>query len=117
MGQLPGPAQQVQGVELQAVEVVLDRAPGVRGVEVAEVIGELGARLIIDLVVEMPARAAYGAGLDVDGLGLQALELEVFEVGLRVLVERVPGTGNVAASWADALHSRRIRIKEVRCAA
>jgi hypothetical protein len=41
----------------------------------------------------------------------------VFEVGLRVLVERVPGTGNVAASWADALHSRRIRIKEVRCAA
>ena len=31
LGHLPGPAQHVKGIELQAVEVVLDHAPGVRG--------------------------------------------------------------------------------------
>ena len=65
----------------------------------------------------MPARAAYGAGLDVDGLGLKTLELEAFEVGLIVLVDRGTGAGHVAVSWADALHSHPIRIEEVRCAA
>ena len=87
----------MQGVELQAVEVVLDRAPGVNGDEVAEAIGELGVRQIIDLVVEIVAHAADSAGLDVDGRGLQALEHEVFEVGLTVLVEGGTGAGHVAS--------------------
>ena len=107
----------MQGVELQTVEVVLDRAPGMRGDEVAEVVGELGAGQIIDLVVEIVAHAADSAGLDVDGLGLQALEHEVFEVGLTVLVECGTGAGHVAVSWADTLHNHPIRIEGVRCAA
>jgi hypothetical protein len=89
----------------------------VRGDEVAEIARELGARQIIDLVVEILACAAHSAGLDVDGLGLQALELEVFEVGLIVLVERGTGAGHVAVSWADTLHNHPIRIEGVRCAA
>lgn len=37
-------------------------------------------RKVVDLVVEVVPHAPDGAGIGVDGLGLQALEFEVFEV-------------------------------------
>ena len=113
----PGLAQHVQGVELQAVQVVLDRAAGVGGDQVAEVVGELGPGQVVDLVVEILAHAPDGARVDVDGLGLQALELEVFEVALVALVEVSTGVGHVAVSLGETLHNHSIRIDGVRCAA
>ena len=62
MGQLPGPAQHVQGVELQAVEVVLDRAPGVNGDEVAEAIGELGVRPEVPRALPVASRTRGASG-------------------------------------------------------
>ena len=70
------------GIELQAVEVEFDRAPRVRPDQVAEVLGELRLREFIDLPVKILAQAPDGAGVGVDGLGLQPLELEVLQMRL-----------------------------------
>ena len=83
----PGLAQDVQGEELQPIQIELDRAPGVRGEKFGEVVGELRLGQAVDLVIETRTDAADGAGVGVDGLRLQALELEVLEVGLVLLVE------------------------------
>ena len=42
---------------------------------------------IVDAVIEVGADTADGAGIGLDGLGLEPLELEVFEVGLVQSVE------------------------------
>jgi hypothetical protein len=77
-------------VELQAVQVELDRGPGVRGHQIGEVVGQLRLGQIVDLVVEVVADAANGARVGLDGLGLQPLELEVLEMRL-VLPVKVGG--------------------------
>jgi hypothetical protein len=41
----------------------------------------------IDLLLEVPANATYGAGVRFDGLGLQAFEPKVLEMRLVLLVE------------------------------
>ncbi len=73
--------------ELQAVEIELRGTPGVGLQEIGEVLGELGLGEILDAVVEVGADAPDGAGIGLDGLGLQALELEVLKVGLVQPVE------------------------------
>jgi hypothetical protein len=88
-----GLAQDVGVVELQAIEIELDRAPGVRVQQLGEVVGQLLLGEIIDSLIEVRADAADGARVGVDGLGLQAFELEVLEVGLIVLFERAGGQG------------------------
>ncbi|MDP2829920.1 MAG: hypothetical protein Q8O37_15110 [Sulfuricellaceae bacterium] len=75
------------GVELQAIQVKFDRAPGVALDQVAEIVGQLGFGEVVDLVGEVSAQAPDGAGVGVDGLGLQPLELEVLEMGLVLPVE------------------------------
>lgn len=90
--------QDVGGVELQAVEVELDRAPGVGLDQVAEIVGQLGLGEVIDLVVEVVVQAPDGADLGVDGLGLQALELEVLEVALVLPGEVFGSAGRHAGS-------------------
>ena len=86
----PGFLQDVGGVELQAVEIELDRAPRVRPDQVAEILGELRLREIVDLLAEIRTQPPDGAGVGFDGLGLQPFELEVLEMGLVLPVE-VPG--------------------------
>ena len=48
MGHGPGLAQNVQGVELEGVQIKLDRAPGVRGDQITEVVGQLRGRQVVD---------------------------------------------------------------------
>lgn len=83
----PGLAQDMNGIELEAVEIELDRAPGVRGDQVGEVVGQLGFGQVVDAMREIRTHATYRAGIGIDGLGLQALELEVLEMGLVLPVE------------------------------
>jgi len=63
----------------------------VRGQQLGEVVGQLLLGQILDLVIEALADPADGAGVGVDGLGLEPLELQVLQMPLVVLVERVCG--------------------------
>ena len=81
-GRPPGFLQDVLGVELQAIQVELDGAPGVGAEEFGEVVGQLRFAQGVDAVIEVRADAADGARVGFDGLGLQALELEMLEMGL-----------------------------------
>ena len=56
----------------------------------AEVVGQLRFGQAVDLVIEAFADAPDGARIGVDGLGLQALELEVLVMGLVLLVKVRP---------------------------
>ena len=53
----------------------------------AEVVGQLRFGQAVDLVIETQTDAPDGARVGVDGLRLQALELEVLEMGLVLLVK------------------------------
>jgi hypothetical protein len=68
--------------ELQSVQVQFDRAPRVGGQQIGEIVGQR-----IDPVLEIVAGPAEGAGISLDGLRLQALELDMLEVGLVKAVE------------------------------
>ncbi len=52
-----------------------------RGNQVTEVVGQLRSRQVVDLVVEVLAHAPDATGVSVNGLRLQAFELEVLQVG------------------------------------
>ena len=78
----PGLLQHVGGVELQAVEIEFDRAPGVGLDQVAEIVGQLSFAKIVDPMRKIPAQTTDGPRIGFDGLRLQPLELEVFEMGL-----------------------------------
>lgn len=60
-GRPPGFLQHVLVVELQAVEVELDRAPGVRGQQVGEVVRELRFGGAVNPTIDMLADSADGA--------------------------------------------------------
>ena len=83
-------------VELQPVQIELDRTPGVRSHQVAEVVGELGYGQIVNLMVKVVTDSADGPGLGLDGLGLQTLELEVLEMRLVLPVKVLGGDGRHA---------------------
>ena len=80
-------------VELQPVQIELDRAPGVRGQQLGEIVGQLLLGQRVGPLIEALADAPDGARVGVDGLGLQPLEPQVLKVQLVVLVERVCGQG------------------------
>ena len=91
----------MQGVELEAIEVKFDRAPGMGSNQVTEIVGQLGRRQVVDQVIEVVAHAPDASGIGIDGFGLQALELEVLEVGLVALVK--VGLGWVV--WLGGSHA------------
>lgn len=74
-------------VELESVQIEPDRAPGVGRQPIGEIVDQLRLGQRIDVMVEVGTDTADGAGIRVDGLGLQTLEPEVLEVGLVVLLE------------------------------
>jgi len=53
----------------------------------AELVGQLRLGQAVDLVIETQTDAPDGTGIGVDGLGPQALPLEVLEMGLVLQVE------------------------------
>ena len=75
------------GVELQTIQIKLDGTPGMRAQPFREVIRQLRFRQVVDPVIEVRPNAANGPRVGFDGLGLQALELEVLEVILVLLVK------------------------------
>lgn len=85
--------------------------------QLTEVVGEQLAREVVDPVAEILANAADGARIGINRLGLQALELQVFEVGLAALIERRTGAGHGVVNWGGTLHNHSIRIDGVRHAA
>ena len=85
----------MQGVELEPIQIELDGAPGVRGDQVTEIVGQLVWRQVVNFVVEVLAHAPNATRVGVDGLGLQALELEVFKVGLVALIKISAGAGGL----------------------
>ena len=99
-GRDPGLAQDVRVVELQPVQVELDRIPGVRCHQIGEVIGELRCGQRVNLMIKVVADAADGAGVRLDGLGLQSFELEVLEMRL-VLPLKVIGGGGLHAGLSS----------------
>jgi hypothetical protein len=56
--------------ELQAVQIELDGAPGVGGQKVGEVVGQLRLGEGVDLIVEVLASPADGAGVRLNDLRL-----------------------------------------------
>ena len=74
-GSHPGFAQDMGEVELEAVQIEFDRAPGMRGQQIGEVIGQLRFGQTLNLIVEILADAANGAGVGLDRLGSKPLSL------------------------------------------
>ena len=67
----PGFAQHMEVEELQAIEIELDATPGMGVQEIGEVVGQLSLGENVDLIVEVGPDPADGAGVSLDGLGLQ----------------------------------------------
>ena len=65
-------------------------------------------------MVEIRAHAPNDACIRVDGLGPQALEFEMLEMGLVALLEvgggGLAGVAHTAISWAETLHNHLVRI-------
>jgi hypothetical protein len=61
-------------IELEAVQIELDRTPGMRRLQISEIIGQLGFGQLINVLIEILANAANGAGVGLYRLGLQSFE-------------------------------------------
>jgi len=83
----PGLFQHVPVVELEPVQIELDRTPGVRLAQIGEVIHQVGLAQIADLMIEGVSHPADGARIRLDRLRLQALELQVLQVQFVVPVK------------------------------
>ena len=95
-GRHPGLLQDVLVVKLQPIQIELDRTPRVRCHQIGEVVGQLGFGEIVDPMIKILPDATDGAGVGLDGLGLQPLELEVLEMRLVLPVKVVCGGGRHA---------------------
>ena len=74
-------------VELQPVQVKLDRTPGVRRHQLGEVVRQLLFAQMIDWVIKARTDAADRAGVRLNCLRPQAFELQVLPMRLVVLPE------------------------------
>ena len=73
--------------ELQAVDIELGGCPRMGLQQVCEVVEQLGFGEVIQPIIEIGADAPDGAGVGVDRLGLQPLELQMLEMALLLGVE------------------------------
>ncbi len=83
----PGLAEHVSVVELEPVEIELDRAPGVGREQIGKMVGQLLFGQVIDVVREIVTDTANGATIGFDGFGLEPLELEVLQVLFVIALE------------------------------
>jgi len=77
IGLFPGLVEFLDIEELQAIQIELDGAPGLGLEPLDETIDPLCLSEVIDLTAETGNDPADGAGIDFEGLGAQALELEM----------------------------------------
>jgi len=84
---LPRFAQHLGVEELQAVEVELDRTPGMRVQKFREIVEQLVGAEVVNPAIEIVADTPDRPGVGVDGLGLQTAQFEAFQVFLVLLVE------------------------------
>jgi hypothetical protein len=68
------------GIKLEGIQIKLDGTPGMRGDQIAEVVGQLCAGQAVNLVVKVVAHAPDATGIGIDGFSLKALEFEVLQV-------------------------------------
>jgi hypothetical protein len=87
VGRCPGFAQHMGIIELEAVQIEFDAAPGVRRQQIGEIIGQLLFAQIVNPIIEIRADAANGTGVSLYRLGLEPFEFKVFEMGLIILLE------------------------------
>lgn len=73
--------------ELEPVQIELDRTPGGRLAQVGEVIPPVDLAQIVDRMSEVISSPADGARIRLDRLRRQALELQVLQVPLVVLLK------------------------------
>ena len=79
---------QYPGVEeFQAVEVELDRAPGVRVQDLREIIEQLAGAEIVQPAIEIVSDTPDRPGVGFDGLWLQTAKFEALKMLLVLLVE------------------------------
>lgn len=86
----PGFVQYPGVEELQAIEVELDRAPGMRIQECREIFAQLAGAEVVNSAVEIVADTTDRPGVGVDGLWLhmlQTAQLEALQMLLVLLVE------------------------------
>lgn len=110
-GHLPGLTQHVQGEEFEAVQIELDAAPGVLGLHLGEVVGELRRAEGTDFKVKVRTDAAHGARISIDRRGLQAFELEVLQVGSVQSGEGLGEIGGTDAAWVGKHGQTPRRLK------
>ena len=106
--------QYVGVVELQAVKIELDGAPGVSAKRIGEVVGQLLFGQIVDLMIEIRADAANGPGVGLDGLGLQALKFQVLEVRLIIKINFCL-LSRICGSRIDAICRNHMILKRKLC--
>ena len=81
-GRNPGLAQDMRVVELQPIQIEFDRAPRMRGHQVAEIVGELLDGQPVNLMIKVIADPADRPRIGFDRLRLQPFELEVLQMTL-----------------------------------
>ena len=83
----PGLMQHMGVEEFKTVEFQLDGAPGMRLQPIGAIIDQLRFGQVIALFIEILANTPKGSGIGLYRLGLEPFELQVFKVGLIVLLE------------------------------
>ena len=81
--------------------------------QAAKVVGELGFGQGVDVVGKVVTDAPDGAGVGVNGFGLQAFEFEVFEMRLVLPIEVRVGTdwdGDVHAGSSSRWVAKRLLV-------
>ena len=87
----PGLVPHMAVEKLQAVQVELDRAPGMAVQSVGELLSQRLLGQLVDRMVEIGPDAADRPCVGLDGLGLQSLELEVLEMSFIMALESLLG--------------------------
>jgi hypothetical protein len=69
VGKGPALLQHVDDEEFQAIQVQLDRTPGMRSHQTGEIVQQLLLGQVVNAMGKVGADAPYGAGIGFDGLG------------------------------------------------
>jgi len=73
--------------ELEAIQIQLDRAPGMAMEQCGEIIEQLLFAERLYLIIKMLTDAADRPGVALKGLGLKPFQLKVLQMGLVILLE------------------------------
>jgi hypothetical protein len=83
----PGVTEHMGVVELEPVEIELDRAPRVGREQIRKIIGQLLFGQVINVVLKIITDASDGTGISLNGFRLKAFELEMLQVLFVIALE------------------------------